>query len=250
MAHVMELIYESFMRFYKGDNVEVAKYVFMTMWNSHVLVGDSVWITTHGLPSGTWLTLLLNCLINKALTALVVYRNKPNAVVNDFHRIVDYVMGDDKLFGCDAEMGKYYNLKTIEKVAASLGMTCTNGDKTKITTISQPFDKLSFVKRNFVKHVVLGKYMGALSLDTIHNTLQWRDGSRDVTEVMQGKMRSVQVEAYVHSPHLYAEYTRLFKKHDPFAPLFTEDQVIAILKSPEGYCAVANYLDKQPERWM
>jgi hypothetical protein len=250
MAHVMELIYDSLMRFYTGSHREVAQYIFMTMWNSHVLVGDAVWITTHGLPSGTWLTLLLNCLINKALTALVLYRNKPKANVEDFHKIVDYVMGDDKLFGCDAEIGKYYNLKTIEKVASSLGMTCTNGDKTKITSISQPFHKLSFVKRNFVKHITLKKYMGALSLATIHNTLQWRDSTRDITEVMHGKMRSVQVEAYIHSPRLYEEYTKLFYKHDPFAPLFGYEQVEKILSSPDGYNQVATYLDKQPERWM
>lgn len=252
MAHVMEIILEVFLRHYKGNNVEVARYIFMTMWNSQVLVGDAVWSTTHGLPSGTWLTLLLNCLINKALSALVLCRNKPDASVKDFHSVVDYVMGDDKIFGCDAEMGKYYNLLTIEKVAKSLGMTCTNGDKTPIKSKTQPFNKLSFVKRNFVKHLTLNKWMGALSLETLHNTLQWRDSTKDIDQVMEGKMRSVQVEAYVHSPVLFREYTRVFNKHYPFTALFSEEQVKNILMDDDtkGYHLIASGLGKEPERWM
>lgn len=250
MAHVMEIIMESMLRRYVGTNGNIARFVFMTMWNSQVLVGDSVWSTTHGLPSGTWLTLLLNCLINKALTALVLYRNKPKASVEDFHKVVDYVMGDDKIFGCDADIGKYYNLKTIEQVATSLGMTCTNGDKTPIKSVTQPFHKLSFVKRNFVKHVALNKWMGALSIDTLHNTLQWWDTSRNLNEVMEGKMRSVQVEAYIHSPLLFEEYTKLFYKHYPFAPLFNKEQVHNILNSDDGYFIVADGMQKDARRWM
>ena len=159
-------------------------------------------------------------------------------------------MGDDKIFGCDADIGKYYNLKTIEQVATSLGMTCTNGDKTPIKSVTQPFHKLSFVKRNFVKHVALNKWMGALSIDTLHNTLQWWDTSRNLNEVMEGKMRSVQVEAYIHSPLLFEEYTKLFYKHYPFAPLFNKEQVHNILNSDDGYFIVADGMQKDARRWM
>ena len=140
-----------------------------------VITFIAVWATTHGLPSGTWLTLLVNCLINKAITALTLYRNKPDCTVRDIFNVVDYVMGDDKVFGAPAGYETFFNLKTINQVAMSLGMTCTNGDKTPITKEHQPLDKLTFVKRHMRKHPQLERIVGVLSLETILNTLQWYD---------------------------------------------------------------------------
>jgi len=244
MSHVMLLIGECMESFYEGSNVDVLRYVIKTMTTSFVLVSDEIWSTTHGLPSGTWLTLLMNCLINKVLTALTIYRNKQNATVNDFYSVVDYVMGDDKVFGSPKEMAKVFNLTTINAVAVSLGMTCTNGDKTPITKETQPFDKLSFIKRHFRQHPVLKGYVGVLSLDTILNTLQWVDETKDIEETMYGKMRSVQVEAYIHSPALFTQLTQVMSEQYPFAPLFRPEQVIKILTSPDGYVEVMRGLGK------
>ena len=67
------------------------------------------------------------------------------------------------------------------------------------------------------------------------NTLQWMDCSKDVDEVLGGKARSVQVEAYIHSPSLFKRLTNIIAETLPFQPLFTEAQVIKILQSDDGY---------------
>jgi hypothetical protein len=232
---LMQVIAEVSKEFYVGQRPYMIDYLFNTIAYSFVLVNDEIWATTHGLPSGTWLTLLLNCLINKCLTALVIYRNKPNATVNDVWRVIDYVTGDDKVMGTDEEMSRYFNLETVKAVAESLGMLCTNGDKSLITKPTQSFDKLTYVKRHFRKHPVLKRYVGCLSLDTIMNTLQWVDSTKDVHVAMVGKMKSMQVESYLHSPNLYRELTKIFERKFPFEAFFNEDKVVQILQSHDGY---------------
>lgn len=244
MSDIMMTIFEEFSKYYKGVHKNELRYVARTSTFSYVLVGDAVWATTHGLPSGTWLTLLINCLINKAITALTMYRNKPDCTVDDVFALVDYVMGDDKIFGAPAGYEKYFNLKTINEVATSLGMTCTNGDKTPITSTHQPLDKLTFVKRHMRKHPQLERIVGVLSLETILNTLQWYDSTKDVEQVMEGKMRAVQIEAYLHSKLLFERLTSIMRKYYPFTPLFQEPQVKSILRDRAAYVKVMEWLGK------
>jgi len=236
MELVMTVIIETMGEFYTGDYPYMIEWLAATIASSFVLINDELWWTTHGLPSGCWLTLLINCLINKCLTALVIYRNKPHATVEDVHSVVDFVTGDDKIVGADGEMGDFFNLFTIKEVAESLGMDCTNGDKSPITEPSQPFEKLTYVKRHFRKHPVLKRYVGCLSLDTILNTIQWINvDTDDLQTAMNGKMRAMQVEAYLHSPLLYRRLTDLFIKYYPFEAFFTEPQVLKILDADSGY---------------
>jgi hypothetical protein len=249
MALILALIIEVMGEFYIGNYNYFIEWFIFTISNSFVLINDELWWTTHGLPSGCWLTLLINCLINKCLTALVIYRNKPNPTVEDVHRVVDFVTGDDKVIGADTEMGKYFNLETIKAVALSLGMDCTNGDKSPITKATQDFDKLTYVKRHFRKHPVLGRYVGVLSLETILNTIQWiNTDTSDEHIAMLGKCRAMQVEAYLHSPLFYRKLTNVFEKYFPFDPFFTEERVRKILDDDAGYAYVTNLKNGQPQQ--
>nr|WEU70951.1 MAG: nonstructural polyprotein [Hangzhou picorna-like virus 1] len=245
LAALIHLIMDVFGEFYKGDNAHMIEWLSNTIANSFVLVNDEIYATTHGLPSGTWLTLLLNCLLNKCLTALVIYRYKPNPCVEDVHSVVDFVTGDDKVFGACERLAPYFNLVNIKKVAESLGMDCTNGDKTKIERDSQEFSKLTYVKRHFRKHPVLQRYVGCLSLDTIINTLQWIDTTtEDRHTAMMGKMRSMQVESYLHSPGLFSALTKIFNERYPFEAFFDEKKIVKILTDEKGYDHVLDLLGK------
>ena len=236
LACIIRLITEVFSEFYEGSYSYMIPWLTNTIANSFVLVNDEIWATTHGLPSGTWLTLLLNCLLNKCLTALVIYRHKPDPRPEDVHRVLDFVTGDDKVFGVDKEMSEYFNLINLKKVTEELGMDCTNGDKTEITKPSQEFKKLTYVKRHFRQHPILRRYVGVLSMDTILNTIQWsKSDVEDTHEAMLGKMRSMQVEAYLHSPVFFTKITNIFKKSYPYDQLFTENKVIDILCREDGY---------------
>ena len=244
MARFMYIIGDALRMKYKGPHVKMLDYLISSMATSCVLVGDELYATTHGLPSGTWLTLLMNCLINKCLTALVCKRNCDNPSIEAFSRVVDFVMGDDKIIGARGDDKKWFNLLTVDAVATTLGMTCTNGDKTAISRIHQDFANLTFVKRHFRWHPTLRKYVGCLSVETLLGTLQWMDKKKDIDEVLPGKMRAVQLEAYLHSPRLYATFTQVFRKYRPEDALFDEGNIIKILESEDGYQRVLAMMGK------
>jgi hypothetical protein len=243
MSRFMYVIGDCFKRKYRGKHVKMLDYLISSSATSCVLVNDELLATTHGLPSGTWLTLLMNSLINKCLTALTLYRYDNSPSLTKFHRVVDYVMGDDKIIGAHKDDKHWFNLRTIDEVATSLGMTCTNGDKTPITKQHQPFDKLTFVKRHFRYHPVLKKYVGCLSVETLLGTIQWMDSGKDIEEVLPGKIRSVLVEAYLHSPGLYEQFKKLFDKYRPGDSLDVQ-RVLSILSDDRGYLDVLRDMGK------
>lgn len=245
LAVLIRTIMEVLTEFYRGDHSYMIEWLSNTISNSFVLVNDEILATTHGLPSGTWLTLLLNCLLNKCLTALVIYRHKPQPCVEDFESVIDFVTGDDKVFGAQQDMAPYFNLMNIKEVSESLGMDCTNGDKTKITRVSQEFDKLTYVKRHFRVHPRLKRYVGCLAIDTILNTLQWVDTTtEDIHEAMLGKMRAMQIEAFLHSTTFFKELTKVCEDTYPFEAFFDEARVLRILLDPAGYDSVINMQHK------
>jgi hypothetical protein len=248
IARIMKIVSRIFAKNYEGSNSAVLEVLMNNVFNSTVLVYDAVWRTTHGMPSGTWLTFLLNCLYNKALTAIVLYRNgirDPSALFD----VVDYVTGDDKICGSSGKYSKILNAYTIKEVAESLGMQCTNGDKTQITSPSMPFDKLNYLKREFRYSPKLDRWVGALSLETIMNTIQWFDNTKDYDEVLAGKCKSMQIEAFLHGDRFYNIYCKIIRKTAPAVMLFSEAKVINILNDDDGYRMVCGMSDKDIS-WM
>jgi hypothetical protein len=248
IARIMKIVSRIFCKKYSGSNRKVLEVLMNNVFNSTVLVYDAVWRTTHGMPSGTWLTFLLNCLYNKALTAIVLHRNgirEPNAIFD----VVDYVTGDDKICGSSGKYTQVFNAYTIKAVAESLGMQCTNGDKSAITSASMPFSKLNYLKREFRYCPQLKRWVGALALETILNTIQWFDNSKDYDEVISGKCKSMQIEAFLHGDQFYKTYCRLIRSTAPSIMLFSDSKVISILNDDEGYKIVCGMSDKHIS-WM
>lgn len=247
-ARIMFRIFDIFERRYVGKHAKILRFLGTSIARSMVLVADELYATTHGMPSGTWLTLLLNCLVNKAIQALTIFRNKDNATVQDFLDVVSYVTGDDDIFGTPPHLEEVFNLQTLKKTAESLGMTCTNGDKTEITTKGHDFNRLNYLKRHFRYHPVLNKYMGCLSLSTILNTFQYIDSTKNYEEAMQGKINAVLVEAYVHSEALYHLLADYFKKECPSYAQLTILRIQRILSDDEGYREILMSLGKDYAR--
>jgi len=232
MERIMDVMFEKYDGVYKFAK----KFLISTIVRSFVLVCDELYMTTHGLPSGVWITFLLNSLFNRALDALVVKRNVPKPTVDAFLQIISYTTGDDKIFGAPENLSEYVNLITYRDVSLSLGMEATNGDKSPIIYPSQPLEKLTYLKRHMRFHPVLNRWVGPLSTNTIMNMTQWVDTTKDTHEALNGKIRSTQIEAYLHSPSFFRKITGVFESVLGSQYLFfTENQVINILNRDDGY---------------
>lgn len=245
VALIMEAILEVMLEQYDGEFKYMESYLAKSIIRTLVIISDELYATTHGLPSGTWLTLLLNSLYNRALDALVLYRKHPQPTVALFRDIYSEVTGDDKVFGIPKHLSQYVNLLTYKEVFESLGMKCTNGDKSEITKPSQSLERMTYLKRHFRFHPVLEKWVGPLSINTILSIPQWISTDTNYEEAMAGKMRASQVEAYLHSPALFRSLTNIYgEKLGYTTELFDEARVVSILTSPDGYAKVLEMLNK------
>jgi hypothetical protein len=175
----------------------------------------------------------MNCLFNKAITALTIYRNKSNPTVRDFQKVVDFVVGDDKLIGASGELANVFNLHTINDTATSLGMTCTNGDKTPIVHKHQPFEKLTFVKRHFRYNPEFKKYVGMLDLETLFGTLQYVNKKSPYDEAILGKANAVLIESRLHSKSLSNEFRDIFDKYPETKHTLSDAAIYDILSRGE-----------------
>lgn len=248
-ALVQEAVNDVVLGKYEGDHRKLLEFLLKSVVRGIVLVGDEVLSTTHSMPSGSWVTALFNSFVNKMISAMAFYRAyvrkyAKEPTVEEFHELLDYVMGDDKLMGAPEKFADVFNALTVQEIANDLGMTCTDGLKRKITRPYTPLDEITFLKRNFVFHPSLGKYVGPLAIGTLVNTVQWYDSSKDYDVVMQGKLTAVQIEAYLHSPKLRDELYYIGKTQLPCVSKVSDEDIQRIMNGDDGYAVVQRMLGK------
>jgi hypothetical protein len=234
---------------YKGSKKGLLDVILNTIVRGYVLVVDAVYMTTHSMPSGTWVTALFNSLLNKMISAMSYYRyfykmHGYEPTPESFRTLLDLAMGDDKLCGAPESQKEYFNALAVRDVTADMGMKCTDGLKNPIVTPSLPLSEVSFLKRKFKYHFKLRKYVGPLDLETLLNTIQWVDSTKDYEEVMIGKSIAVQTEAFLHSPELRDQLYHIMKKSIPSIPYMDDDRIIKIMSRSDGYSEIMEKLGK------
>lgn len=98
---------------------------------------NDVSIKTRGMPSGSLITMIMNCIINvicnvyafNKLVPLNVRLKAPDLETSYFHFVKYAINGDDNLSSTSEEIARYFNLKTMGTVMLRVGKFVTNGSK-------------------------------------------------------------------------------------------------------------------------
>lgn len=198
LPQVQNAIIKLILSKYKGKHKsELSTLLYSIPYNLDNMMDDT-YLTTHSMPSGNFLTAIFNSVINRAYTAMWYYRYKKNPTVHDFHcNVVDMVYGDDKLNGI-VNADPNLNAITMEEFFTSIGMKMTTANKQVITKPYESLSEVSFLKRTFEYHPLIGRVMCPLDKKTLRNTIMWVDSKKDVDVVITGKLRSFIMEMYLH----------------------------------------------------
>jgi hypothetical protein len=192
---VRDVIVEKFKA--SAQRKEILKTLLTSMIYNIVAINDDVVLTTHSMPSGCYLTAIMNSLVHKAYTAMWYCHMIDRATLTSFAAdVCDYVYGDDKLCYILDKREKL-NALTMRDYFRSIGLDLSTADK---KPIEQPFDdwkNVNFLKRTFEYHPSLGRIMCPLVDDTLKSMLSWIDTSKDWNEAMEGKIRSFSYEIYL-----------------------------------------------------
>jgi len=255
-SEIQHAVNEQVLKKFLGSVKEKAKLEFFLELSirSWVLMKDKVYLKTHGILSGMWITNLFNSIINRCYTAglyaRMSYREGQRPIVMDFvHNFVDFVQGDDKLCGVKPGLLVQIDGKDMANYFESLGMTYTDGKKRKVTQGSMSLGEVSFLKRKFIYHKRLGRVMGPLDPETLTNMVMWYDNSKDEREVMDGKLNVFQREMFLHEDQYQSEMSymqqQLKERRVPYN-LLTEEYMVDMytLHSDWFYKQTAELLNK------
>lgn len=248
-AQVQDAIADLVMEFYDGEDPEVLRVLLASMIRTFVLIKEKLLVTTHSMPSGCWVTAFFNSLLNRFLTAMVLYTEKvkrgEEPTVEDFNKLVDFVMGDDKICGTPYELKEYFNALTVKEFVESIGMDYTDSRKGVITQESKLLHECEFLKRSFKYHKGMGKVVGPLSKTTLMNTLRYSDNNKDYDTVMAGKMTAFQFEAYLHEEPKWRDNVLQKAKYASFYfPEFPDEHIQKSMHDDETYARIMNDLGK------
>jgi len=169
-----------------------------TLTNSLVVVGKDTFLTTHSMPSGSYLTAIMNSIVNKLYTAIWYFRNVKHPTLLDFWDSVDdFVYGDDKL-NVVRKHHDTLNAVTMKEFFESVNMGFTDSMKNPISSPFQDISEVTFLKRSFVYHNLLKKIVCPLELRVIQNTLSYYTAGKDHFAVLQDKLHAAQREFFLH----------------------------------------------------
>lgn len=195
-------LFEEILNKYKGSKPKVAAVVLECLIHSLVVMVDDLYLTTHSLASGHFLTAIFNSLINRMYTAGWYYREMKRAGrkisdVSFFQDLADFVYGDDKLNSVYKNVD-ILNAITMRDYFESMGLGFTDASKKPIVFPFQDISEVSFLKRGFVFHNELGKIACPLELEVLKSGLSWVNYDKDIELVMQQKINNYQREIYLH----------------------------------------------------
>jgi hypothetical protein len=220
---------------YEGPDRKVMETLLETLVHSFVIVKDDLYLTTHSMPSGSFLTAIFNSIVNKYYTAMWYFdcldrvapmrfpKDKPitPTVMGFWSDVVDFVYGDDKLNAINAHT-HVLNAITMRDFFQQLGMDLTDSMKKPIQTPFQKLSEVTFLKRSFVYHNYLGKIVCPLDLMTLQSGLSYVDYTKVVPQVMGDKISTYQREIYLHPnrEELLDDFsTRMKERSYPFKRL-------------------------------
>lgn len=241
--------------FFKGTDREkkIIKNLAWSLTRMFILVNDEVYLITHGLQSGCWLTALLNSFVNKYISACSFYstygkyhkdpRLTDDDKLNDFNRIIEYFMGDDRISGVPKDLENSYNLETLKPFVEGLGMEITDGRKRPIQHRFVKPTEMSFLKRTFVVNTIdpsLPPVLAPLSLDTLGNLFKFCNSDKDFKIVMTDRSVVYQIERALHGPSTllddFENQVKLwFKDNHLTWRTMPRERIVEILQSDNGY---------------
>jgi hypothetical protein len=245
LPQVQYAIYEILREKYRGNDVYL-DFILGSMNSTPVAVNDDTFLTTHSMPSGSFLTAIMNSIVNRFYTAMWYFREVkavkcPNAF--EFSKdVLDMVYGDDKLNAIkNPKYRKILNAVTMRNFFQSIGMDFTTADKKEIVNPFQNWKDITFLKRAFCYHPELKEIVGPLDISTIFSTLSWVNGKKDVDVILEDKINAFQREIYLH-PTKYIDCMKILIKRAELEQIPLKILTVSYLK---GLYHTGNYEQRE-----
>lgn len=202
---------------YEKEHDDIRSVLFLDLVHSTHLARDILYSWTHSLPSGHYLTAIVNSiyvnLIFRYLLAKVIMEQ--NSAISEVEldsylrrmKLVSY--GDDHVVAFPPEFQNLINQNTLPKLFSEIGMTYTDEKKTGCEVPdTRPIEDVTFLKRGFRWESKLTRYVAPLTLDTVLETPLWRHKSLNPRKVLEDNITWACHELALHDEAVFQEWTK------------------------------------------
>jgi len=175
-----EVLIQLAVRFLNATSVDVTvmKVLLVSLFNSMHITGSEVYQWTHSLPSGHYLTAIINSIfVNVAFGC--IWQMSLNAYTymcarSFWERCGIVAYGDDHIVSVPNTDIERFNQFTVCEFFKKIGLSYTLEDKDAVVeSASRNITEISYLKRKFVFDADLNQWIAPLSLSTILETPMW-----------------------------------------------------------------------------
>lgn len=209
---------------YEPWHDDIRRLLYRDMVNSYHCDEDIIWMWTHSLPSGTFLTAMGNslylvlmiryvfarCLTENGIIKWTKHTKQIQTLRTYLRRLKVMTYGDDNLIALPDEFIDIFNQNTLPKLFQEIGMIYTDEDKQENVNIPdyRPIQQVSFLKRSFRVEPQLGRFVGPLTLDTVLETPYWLRSCVNENEIVKSNVEWAVAELALHDQGTFTYWTK------------------------------------------
>ena len=193
------------------EDIKVMRVLGVSLVNSMHIMDDLVYQWTHSLPSGHYLTAIINSIFVNLAFGCVWQLNKKYfsyRIARSFWKkcgIVAY--GDDHIVSIPESEIKDFNQFTMPKLMKQIGLSYTMEEKeAEVLTPFRKIDEINYLKRGFLFDKTLNRYICPLQIDTVLEFPMWNHKCPDQKAQTIVELEKCIEELSLHKPEIWQRY--------------------------------------------
>lgn len=192
------------------ENARVRHILWEDLVNSKHIRGKLVYSWVSSLPSGHFLTTLINIMYGFFALRYCWFRaheNDLDCLLKFLEHVYVCELGDDLIMNFSDEVKHVFNQQTLSVYMSEIGLTYTDENKqTDKADKWKPLTECTFLKRGFRIEESLNRYVGPLALESVLESPYWTQRGSQKDTITKTTTETCLMELSLHEPSTFKEW--------------------------------------------
>jgi hypothetical protein len=197
------------------EDAQIMKVLLIGLFNSVHVTDKEIYQWTHSLPSGHYLTAIINSifvlLVFCICWMLAIGKTTYMTARSFFKRCGIVAYGDDHVISVPVSYTEVFNQLLIPEYMATIGLSYTMEDKERQVDVkTRPITDITYLKRSFVFDVDRQRWIAPITLDTILESPMWLHKCPDKVSQMIAQLDNQLRELCLHDKPTWEKWSSVF----------------------------------------
>lgn len=198
------------------EDVKVMRVLLVSLFNSIHITGNEIYQWTHSLPSGHYLTAIINSIfVNMGFLCVwqLAFERSYTCARSFYEKCAIVAYGDDHIVSVSPSCLDKFNQMTLTALFKKIGLGYTMEEKDAVATApSRKLEQIGYLKRSFRKDELTGQWLAPLSLDTVLETPMWLHKCPDKALQTIDNLEWALKELALHESTIWDEWSPVLKR--------------------------------------